>query len=60
MERDLSMNLIISYYLDKKAIQVIVQADAPKLELKAKCIVISDGEITKFACKYSDFISMQF
>lgn len=53
-------DLIISYYLDKKAIQVIVHANAPKLELKAKCIVISDGEITKFACKYSDFISMQF
>ena len=55
------MEMIINHYIDKKiTTSIIGNCEKPRLEVRSKMVVISDGEITKFACKTCDFVSMNF
>ena len=53
-------DLLINHYIDKKLVSSIVEANSVKLEIRAKMVVLIDKDTVVFACKISDFISMQF
>jgi len=49
--------IIVNHYVDKRVISYVLDSETPKLEIRQKSVIITDGEKTVFACKVSDFIS---
>jgi len=48
---------IVNHYIDKKVVSYVLKSINPKLEIRQKAVIITDGENTVFVCKLSDFIS---
>jgi len=49
--------IIVNHYIEKTPISYLLDSETPKLEIRQKSVIITDGEKTVFACKISDFIS---
>lgn len=53
--------ITIHHYIDKKLfVTAIGGLVAPKFEIKNKMVFITENDVTRFVCKVSEFISMQF
>lgn len=52
--------LMVNHYVEKKIQTSLVECETLKMEIRSKMIVLSDKDNVVFACKCSDFISLQF